>query len=47
MWPEYLNIVGAILYLWSASMYPLEDAPTYMNSATHKVRGLATAVAGS
>jgi hypothetical protein len=34
MLPEFMNVLGAALYLSSAAMYPLENAPAYNNSPT-------------
>ena len=42
--PEYLNILGAALYLWSAALYPTESGPT--DATTLKVHRIETAAAG-
>lgn len=44
VYPEYLNVLGALLYLWSAALYPTEAGPT--DAATLKVHRIETAAAG-
>ena len=44
VFPEYMNVLGAGLYLWSAALYPSEAGPT--DAATLKVHRIETAAAG-
>lgn len=44
VFPEYMNMLGAALYLWSAALYPTERGPT--DAATLRVHRIETAAAG-
>lgn len=44
VFPEYMNVLGAALYLWSAALYPTESGPT--DATTLKVHRIETAAAG-
>lgn len=43
VYPEYMNVLGAALYLWSAALYPTESGPT--DATTLKVHRIETAAA--
>lgn len=35
VYPEYLNVLGALLYLWSSALYHKEGGP--LDDSTHHV----------
>lgn len=43
--PEILNVVGASLYLWSASLYDKQDIYSYQDDITMQVHRIETAAA--
>lgn len=45
MIPEYLNLIQAVLYLWSATWYPKQDTlGGYYTLAIHKIELIASVI---
>jgi len=46
VYPEYLNVLGSLLYLLSGSFYPSEVPPLYLDPYTRMVRRSSSSSSG-